>query len=463
MIEVSYDESLNAFLIHYKGDVTAQHAEELYSNLLALIPQQKKGFRVLVDLSNATSVSPGITEALNKIMDLLNIQGVKEIIRIVPDPMYDVGLNIMSAFHYSKEVKLLTLTSRKEADKRIQSWKIKSKIAFVEMTEDWQKTFIKRKLPSHDILFFEKPAHECVDELKDINILSVFINSKVSSNIISKLPHLESICTRSTGFDHIDLAASRTRKISVFNVPIYGENTVAEHTFALILSLSRNLRKAYLRTSQNNFKLDGLMGFDLKDKTLGIIGTGHIGLHVIRMALGFGMKVIAYDVKKQNFLSEILNFEYTSLENLLERSDIISLHAPYLPGTHHMINRNNIGFIKKGAVLVNTARGGLIETDALIEALDKKILSGVGLDVLENEDFLFEENRLTKNAQTEKHLEQLRKTAKNHALLQRENVIFTPHMAFYSYEAVQRILETTIKNISDFLNGCLDNELSPKN
>lgn len=304
-------------------------------------------------------------------------------------------------------------------------------IAFVEMKDAWEKEFVSEKIADKP-RFFESTAQDCVKDLQGVKILSVFINSRVDRKMIESLPDLKCIATRSTGFDHIDLKAAEEKGIVVCNVPTYGENTVAEHTFALILSLSRNLRKAFLRTAQNDFSLEGLMGFDLKGKTLGVIGTGHIGLHVIRMALGFEMKVLAYDVKKQN--SE-LNFEYVSLEELLKQSDIITLHAPYLPSTRHLINRKNIGLIKKGAMLVNTARGGLVEIEALLEALDQKILSAVGLDVLQDEAHPML------------------------SLLQRENVIYTPHMAFYSREAVQRILETTLHNIQTFLQGPAENQV----
>ncbi len=333
-------------------------------------------------------------------------------------------------------------------------------IAFVEMKDAWEKEHIKKNFSEREIYFSDETAQDQIKNLGKTENLSVFINSKIDKKLIAEMPHLRYITTRSTGFDHIDLKAAQEKGIVVCNVPTYGENTVAEHTFALILSLSRNLRKAYLRTVQNNFSLEGLMGFDLKGKTLGVVGTGHIGLHVIRMALGFGMKVIAFDIKKQNFLSEVLNFEYVSFEDLLKGSDIISLHAPYLPTTKHLINKNNIHLIKKGAVLVNTARGGLIETDALVEALDKKILSGAGLDVLEEEEYVLEEKRLLKGAETEEHWKHLRTTLKNHVLLHRENVIYTPHMAFYSYEAVQRILDTTIENILSFESGKILNQVN---
>lgn len=335
------------------------------------------------------------------------------------------------------------------------------KISFVEMKDAWEKEAVKKALSANgEIDFFDRPVQDCLKDLTQSEVISVFVNSRVDRNCMDAMPSLKCIATRSTGFDHIDMKAARERGIVICTVPTYGENTVAEHTFALILSLSRNLRKAYLRTVQNNFSLEGLMGFDLKGKTLGVIGTGHIGLHVIRMAVGFGMKVVAYDVKQQLFLSEVLGFEYVSFEDLLSRSDIVSLHAPYLPGTRHLINRQNIGLIKRGAVLVNTSRGGLVETDALVEALDRKILSGAGLDVLEEEEYVLEEKRLLESAETEDHWRRLQTALKNHVLLHRENVIYTPHMAFYSYEAVQRILNTTIDNIRAFAEGKPSNQVN---
>ncbi len=336
----------------------------------------------------------------------------------------------------------------------------KNVIAFAE-AYPFERDYLKSKFPEmKGVGFWSEPAQEVENELKEATILSVFIKSKIDANLIDALPHLKLITTRSTGFDHIDLKTCKTKGLAVSNVPVYGENTVAEHTFALILSLSRNLRKAYLRTIQNDFSLDGLMGFDLKGKTIGVVGTGHIGLHLIRMATGFGMKVMAFDVKEQKFLSEVMGFEYVSLEDLLKQSDIISLNVPYLPSTKHLINDKTIRLIKKGAILINTARGGLINTDALVKALDEGILSGAGLDVLEEEEFLLEEKRLLQGTpETEGHWQKLQTTLKNHVLLHRENVIYTPHMAFYSREAVQRILDTTVDNIRSFVNGKASNSV----
>jgi D-lactate dehydrogenase len=204
---------------------------------------------------------------------------------------------------------------------------------------------------------------------------------------------------------------------------------------------------------QNDFSLEGLMGFDLKGKTLGVIGTGHIGLHVIRMGIGFGMKVVAFDVKENKFLSEVMGFEYVDFDTLLKKSDIVSLHLPYMPTTRHILNTDAFKKMKQGAILINTSRGGLVETGALIKALDEDRISGAGLDVLEEEEYVLEESRLTQPESHSEHWLKLRTILDNNILLHRENVIYTPHMAFYSKEAVQRILDTTIENIRSFIDG----------
>lgn len=335
-------------------------------------------------------------------------------------------------------------------------------IIFFEVNEDWQQAYVEKNgADLSPITFSPHQGQDHARLFKDAKILSVFINSQIGKEQFEIMPHLKMITTRSTGFDHIDTQEAKRRRITVCNVPTYGENTVAEHTFALILSLSRNLRRAYFKTRDNDFSLDGLMGFDLKGKTLGVIGTGHIGLHVIRMAKGFGLDVLAYDVKQNHFLAEVLGFHYVTLEELLAKSDILSLHVPYMKATHHLLNKSNIRKIKKGAILVNTARGGLVETDALVQALDEGILSGAGLDVLEGEKLILEEKRLLQMPETKEGWENLQLSLKNHSLLHRDNVIFTPHMAFYSREAVMRILDTSLRNIRSFLAGTPENVVNP--
>ena len=324
------------------------------------------------------------------------------------------------------------------------------KIAIFE-TKPWEKKFFNKALKGQDLKFIKEPIS--LDNCRlaeDSQILSTFIASKVNSEIINKLPNLKMVATRSTGFDHVDLKACQNKNITVCNVPFYGENTVAEHAFALILTLSRNIHKAYLRTTRGDYTIEGLKGFDLRGKTLGVIGAGHIGLHLIKMGRGFDMKVLAFDANRNDFQADVLGFKYVGLPELLKNSDVISLHIPDNPATHHLINKDNINLIKKGAILINTARGGVIETGALIEALDKKILAGAGLDVLEGENLVMEEKQLAFDKKTS---EELLSLAKDHILFSRDNVIFTPHIAFYSEEAIRRIMEVTGDNINSFIAG----------
>ncbi len=323
-------------------------------------------------------------------------------------------------------------------------------IAFFEV-QPWKQEFLKNQLPEHTLLFFEEAlSKENAEKVALCEAVSVFIYSKVNKEVLDLLPNLKFVATQSTGFDHIDVDSCRERGIAVSNVPHYGENTVAEHTFALILALSRNVHKSYVRTLQGNFSIDGLMGFDLQGKTLGVVGTGHIGLHVIRIAKGFGMHVIAYDVKQDPFLAEVLRFQYASLDQVISSADIISLHLPYNDSTHHIIDEKMLGKVKKGALIINTSRGGLIDGNALLGALDSKQVGGAALDVLEGEELILDEKQLLYYKQENQKLEEL---AKNHILLKRDNVVFTPHIAFYSQEALERILTTTAENILAFAAG----------
>jgi D-lactate dehydrogenase len=230
--------------------------------------------------------------------------------------------------------------------------------------------------------------------LTEIEILMPFIHERIGRAEIERMPNLKLIATRSTGYDHIDLAAAAQRGIGVANVPGYGETAVAEQTFALILTLSRKMHLAYTRTQQGDYSIEGLRGFDLYGKTLGVVGAGAIGLHVIRIAKGFGMNVVAYDVNQNRLLAEVLGFRYVKLDELFATADIITLHAPALSSTQHMINRETLSTMKRGALLINTARGSLIDTHALLWALDTGILAGAGLDALEGEEFLQHEEEL---------------------------------------------------------------------
>ena len=325
----------------------------------------------------------------------------------------------------------------------------KLKIAFFEL-EQWEKDYMSKNLRECEIRFIDNPLDEnLASEIKDIDALGVFIYSKVDQNVISKAPNLKLIVTLSTGFDHIDLNECRKKGIVVCNVPHYGENTVAEHTFALILNLTRKIHKAYERTVKGDFSIEGLRGIDLQGKTIGVVGSGSIGQHVIRIAKGFEMDVIAYDKFQNEKLAKSLGFGYVSIDNLLKNSDIITLHVPYDKSTHHLIDQKAISKMKKGVLIINTARGAIIDTNALLEGVQSGKIAGAGLDVLEEECFIKEEKQILS-----KHFLKecdLKTVLQNHILLKQDNVIITPHNAFNSREALQRILDTTILNISSFL------------
>lgn len=330
-----------------------------------------------------------------------------------------------------------------------------AKIAFFEVKENWERSFYQKELKGHDLKFFKQTIQDVKKNLyEDVDIISTFIYSKVSKELIDVLPNLKFITTRSTGFDHIDYTYAKSKGILVSNVPNYGENTVAEHTFALILSLSRNIHKTYVRTIRGDFSIEGLRGFDLRGKRIGIIGTGKIGLHVIKIALGFGMDVVAYDKFPNTLMSSLLGFKYVSFDELISTSDIISLHIPYFPDVHHIINIDSVKKMKKGVIIINTSRGALIDNEALLYGLNKGIISGVGLDVIEGEEELMKEDTLLTDASDYSKIVRM---VQSNILLHRENVVFTPHNAFNSVESVKRIAQTTVDNIKSFLESRVQN------
>ena len=327
-----------------------------------------------------------------------------------------------------------------------------STIIFTEL-EGWEQAYLTEKLPQHKLVFLTKPlAAGDFAEFAAAEVVAPFIYTPIDQAAISALPNLKLIATRSTGFDHIDLAAAKIRGVTICNVPYYGENTVAEHTWALILALSRKIFQSYERTERGNFQIDqSLRGFDLAGKILGIIGCGHIGQHVVRIARAFAVKVLVFDPKANTELARELGFTYVSLDTLLKEADVITLHAALNDKTRHLLNADNMKLIKPGAVLVNTARGGLVDTQALVQALANGRLAGAGLDVLEEESNIREESQVL-SPEFHKTVD-YRNLVANHILQTRDDVIITPHNAFNSTEAVRRILDTTIDNIKAFLSG----------
>jgi len=330
------------------------------------------------------------------------------------------------------------------------------KIAFFE-TEPWEADYLRERLPGHVLSFTEERIDaDHMPTETDMDVISVFTNCKTDKAVIDLLPNLKFLTTRSTGYDHLDLPSLAARNIPVSYVPSYGENTVAEHAFGLLLNISRKICQSYDRIREDgSFELDGLQGFDLMGKTIGVLGTGKIGRHSIQIAKGFGMNVVAYDAYPNEAMAAELGFRYLPLEELLASSDVITIHVPELPTTHHMINMSNITLIKRGAILINTARGSIVETAALVRALNEGILGGAGLDVLEEEVPTKDEREFLTSGKTSGH--DLLIVLQNHLLIDMPNVIITPHNAFNTKEALQRILDTTIGNINNFAEGAPQN------
>lgn len=318
-------------------------------------------------------------------------------------------------------------------------------ISFFEL-EPFEKEFFTQKLKGHKLVFNKNPlTTRNAKKFSETQVLVVFVFSKITKEVIDKLPKLKFIATMSTGFDHIDVEYAKSKGIKVSAVPFYGQNTVAEHAFGLMQTLNRHVVQAVQRTRNGTFDYTGLVGLDLEGKTLGILGTGKIGSYMIKYAKAFGMKVVAYDAFKNESKAKELGFKYVTLASLCKQSDFISLHLPLLDSTKHIIGKKQFDLMKKGVILVNTGRGPLIDTDALLVALNKKQLRGVALDVLEEENDFKQEAKLAHSVCCD--AKKLAVLIENHELLHRENVIVTPHLAFYTKEALQRIMNTTLQNI----------------
>lgn len=326
----------------------------------------------------------------------------------------------------------------------------KPTILFAE-TEPWEAAYLKKRLKDFHLQVHQEKLEDVPPpQPASVTVLSPFIYSEVNVRALKRFPKLELVVTRSMGFDHVDLAATHQAGVTVSNVPIYGENTVAEHTIALLLAISRKLPESFERTRRGSFKLDGLRGFDLRGLTLGIVGVGSIGSHVARMARAFEMKVIGYQRHPNEELAQKLGFRYVPLTELLKTTDIISLHIPENDETHHFLSTKEFSQMKDGVIILNTARGGLIDTKTLVTALDSGKVSWAGLDVLEEEGLVREERQLlTKQYQPP----QLTRALEGHILLSHPRVLMTPHNAFNSKEALERILKTTIANIKSFYAG----------
>lgn len=335
-----------------------------------------------------------------------------------------------------------------------------TKIVFYDSTKQdkisFKKLFAKEK--GFSLEFVSSPLDKDNANLAaSADILSVFVKSKADSFTLAKLAKLKMIAARSTGFDHIDLNYCHENSIRVCNVPSYGENTVAEYAFLLMLSLSRKLKQTLSAIDQAQIDHTKLTGFDLKNKALGVIGTGRIGSHMIKIAKGFEMNIIAYDPYPNQQLANEYNFDYVSLEDLLKSSDIITLHVPGSKENTHLINSKNLKLVKKDAIIINAARGDLIDTKALIDALVEKRILGAGLDVIEGENLLDMDDEISLLSSKDK--KQLNLVVELTILEKMPNVILTAHNAFNSEQALERIRQTTKQNIIGYLENKPSNQV----
>lgn len=317
-------------------------------------------------------------------------------------------------------------------------------------TEEWEERACLTLQSEHDVSCSSGVLDaRSAAEHADAEILSTFVNSKLGADVLAQFPQLKLIATRSTGYDHIDLDWCSANGVAVANVPDYGDSTVAEHAFALLLAVARNLVEAVERTRRGNFSQAGLRGFELHAKTLGVIGTGRIGRRMIEIARGFAMSVIAYDLYPNNEAATRLGFRYAGLDDVLAAADVLTLHVPAIPQTAALIADREFALMKKGAVLINTARGNIVDVPALVRALVSGKLQAAGLDVLPQEPLIKEEAEMFRIGASEDEYD-LRALVANHVLLRFPNVIVTPHNAYNTESAVTRIIETTVQNIERF-------------
>ena len=283
-----------------------------------------------------------------------------------------------------------------------------------------------------------------------VDTVSVFVDYQLTADVMQRLPNLRFIATRSAGYDHIDMEYVAAHNIVVSRVPQYGTRTVAEFTIALLFALARNAFRAYTDMLQRSAlsNIEVYEGFDLAGKTLGVVGTGAIGRSVCQIARGIGMNVIAYDVRPDETFAEHTGVRYAPLETVLAECHVLTLHVPSLPQTHHLINAERLALMQPGSYLINTARGNIVDTKALVAALEEGRLAGAGLDVLEGEHELHEEASLLAARTTDTALWET--LAADHALIDMPNVIVTPHIAFNTIEAKREITQITAENICAF-------------
>ena len=294
----------------------------------------------------------------------------------------------------------------------------------------------------HQLVFLEAQLNEKTAELaRACPAICAFVSDRLTDNVLTQLKSggCELVALRSAGFNNVDLASAKRLGLTVARVPAYSPNAVAEHTIGLMLSLNRKIHRAYARTREHNFNLEGLLGFDMNGRTVGLIGVGRIGRIVARILLGFGCRVLAHDQRVDPEL-EASGVGFVSLPELLQSSDIVSLHCPLTKETHHLIDKDRIGLMKPCAFLINTSRGGLVDSKALLHALKHGQLKGLALDVYEEEEGVFFHD-LSEKPLDDDVLARL---------LTFPNVLITAHQGFFTEEALSNIATTTLTNVTEF-------------
>jgi D-lactate dehydrogenase len=329
-----------------------------------------------------------------------------------------------------------------------------NKIAFFS-TQSYDKTFFEKYIPDFniDITFLESQLNsKTVNLIKDETIVCVFVNDIVNAAVIELLAkkNIKIIALRCAGFNNVDLEAAKKNNIKVCRVPAYSPHAVAEHAMAMILTLDRKTHKAYNRVREQNFSLNGLLGFDLYGKTVGIIGTGNIGKVFAKIVKGFGCKILAFDVIIDSEL-ENEGVVYTDLDTIFKQADIISLHCPLNTKTKHLINKETLALMKDSVMIINTSRGALINTSDVIEALKTTKVGYLGIDVYEQEEKLFFKD----------HSGDIIQDDEIQRLMSFPNVLVTAHQAFFTNEALTQIALTTLRNIESLLSkDDIDNKLA---
>lgn len=303
-------------------------------------------------------------------------------------------------------------------------------IAFLEVDGE-DEALVRREFPDAIVRSDAPEGADLTVFCKDAEAVSCFIHTKFTADVIAQLPSLKLISTRSVGYDHIDGDACAVRGIILCNVPDYGSHVIAEHVFALLLSTLRHVPEAGKKVKEGVFDYHGLRGMALRGKTLGIVGTGKIGRRVAQIAHGFGMHILAVDQCRTVQIEDMFGVRYVSFQDMLRESDIITLHVPGTPETHHLINAHAFDTMKDGVILVNTARGSLIDSSALLDALKAKKVGYALLDVLEHE----------KNFQ------------ENEELIALPNVVTTPHIAFYADDSMKSMYRESIESIREWMDG----------